>query len=292
MIPGYGMSNAIELNMQDRTGGDKAVFYQSVMNFLGALNQRSEVAMAYSSYVMNFPQVSVDVDAAKCRMAGISPAAVLEALGSYCGGSYISNYNQYGKVYRVMMQASPEYRLDEQALDNMFVRNGTEMAPISQFVTLQKVLGSKVSNRFNLYSSITANVNPGKFLASAVGSLTQPLFARGQLVGQLKIARAQQEEAALAFQQTLLNAGSEVNNTLTAHQTARAKTALLDKQVASLQSALKSTGLLMEHGTTTYLEVLTARQSLLNAQLTQTSNRFMEIQSLINLYQALGGGQE
>lgn len=159
MIPGYGMGNAIELNMQDRTGGDKATFYASVMQFLGALNQRPEVAMAYTSYAMNFPQVSVEVDAAKCKRAGISPATVLDALGSYCGGAYISNYNQFGKVYRVMMQASPEYRLDEHALDNMFVRNGAEMAPVSQFVTLKKVLGPEVSNRFNLYSSITANVN-------------------------------------------------------------------------------------------------------------------------------------
>lgn len=159
MIPGYGMGNAIELNMQDRTGGDMATFYASVMQFLGALNQRPEVAMAYTSYAMNFPQVAVEVDAAKCKRAGISPATVLDAVGSYCGGAYISNYNQYGKVYRVMMQASPEYRLDEHALHNMFVRNGTEMAPVSQFVTLKKVLGPEVSTRFNLFSSITANVN-------------------------------------------------------------------------------------------------------------------------------------
>ena len=154
------MGNSIELNLQDKTGGDMAVFYENTMKFLGALNQRPEVAMAYTSYAMNFPQVSVDVDAAKCKRAGISPATVLDALGSYCGGAYISNYNQFGKVYRVMMQASPEYRLDEHSLNNMFVRNGAEMAPISQFVTLKKVQGAEVANRFNLYSSITANVNP------------------------------------------------------------------------------------------------------------------------------------
>ena len=113
-----------------------------------------------SFYAMNFPQISVDVDAAKCKRAGISPASVLDVLGSYCGGAYISNYNQFGKVYRVMLQASPEYRLDEQALDNMFVRNGTEMAPISQFVTLKRIMGSEVENRFNLFSAITVNVNP------------------------------------------------------------------------------------------------------------------------------------
>ena len=159
MIPGYGMGNAIELNLQDQTGGDKSVFYGYAMKFLMALNQRPEVAMAYTSYAMNFPQYKVEVDAAKCKRAGISPATVLDVLGSYCGGAYVSNYNQFGKVYRVMLQASPEYRLNEDDLNNMFLRNGTEMAPISQFVKLEKVLGPEVSNRFNLYSSITANVN-------------------------------------------------------------------------------------------------------------------------------------
>ena len=161
MIPGYGMGNSLELNLQDMTGGgDLATFYEAAVQFLGALNQRPEVAMAYTSYAINFPQISVEVDAAKCKRAGISSSAVLDAVGSYCGGAYISNYNQYGKVYRVMMQASPEYRLDEQALNNMFVRNGTEMAPVSQFVTLKQVLGPETANRFNLYSTITANVNP------------------------------------------------------------------------------------------------------------------------------------
>ena len=159
MIPGYGMGNAIELNMQDRTGGDMGTFYQSVMQFLMALNQRPEVAMAYTSYAMNFPQYRVEVDAAQCKRAGISPATVLETLGSYCGGAYISNYNQFGKVYRVMLQADPEYRLNEQSLNNMFVRNGAEMAPISQFARLTPILGPETANRFNLFSSITVNVN-------------------------------------------------------------------------------------------------------------------------------------
>ena len=162
MIPGYGMGNSIELNLQDLSGGDKTTFYTNTMQFLGALNQRPEIAMAYTSYAMNFPQISVDVDAAKCKMAGISPAEVVSVLGNYCGGAYISNYNQFGKVYRVMMQASPEYRLDENSLNNMFVRNGNQMAPLSQFVTLKRVQGAESSNRFNLYSSITANVNPAK----------------------------------------------------------------------------------------------------------------------------------
>lgn len=159
MIPGYGMGNSIDLNLQDKTGGDMATFYAASMKFLMALNQRPEVAMAYTSYAMNFPQYSVDVDAAKCKRAGISPSSVLDVLSSYCGGAYVSNYNEFGKVYRVMLQASPQYRLDEQSLHNMYVRNGSEMAPISQFVTLKKVMGPEISTRFNLFSSISANVN-------------------------------------------------------------------------------------------------------------------------------------
>lgn len=166
MIPGYGMGNSIELNMQDKTGGDMSTFYQRVMQFVGALNQRPEVAMAYTTYAMNFPQIAVEVDAAKCKRAGISPTDVLSALGSYCGGSYVSNYNQFGKVYRVMLQASPEYRLDQHALDNMFVRNGEAMAPISQFVTLKETMGAEIATRFNLYSSITVNVNPAEGYSS------------------------------------------------------------------------------------------------------------------------------
>ena len=166
MIPGYGMGNAIELNMQDKTGGDMATFYQHIMQFIGALNQRPEIAMAYTTYSMNYPQIAVEVDAAKCKRAGLSPTDVLSALGSYCGGSYVSNYNQFGKVYRVMLQASPEYRLDQHALNNMFVRNGEEMAPISQFVSLKETMGAEVANRFNLYSSITVNVNPAEGYSS------------------------------------------------------------------------------------------------------------------------------
>ncbi|WP_370761814.1 TolC family protein [Bacteroides clarus] len=135
-------------------------------------------------------------------------------------------------------------------------------------------------------------INPGKLLLSAVGALTQPLFNKGLNIAQLKIAKAQQEEAKLAFRQALLNAGSEVNNALTQVQTARGKTELRTGQITSLENAVRSTQLLMQHGTSTYLEVLTAQQSLLSAQLTQVADRFDEIQGIINLYQALGGGRD
>ena len=131
---------------------------------------------------------------------------------------------------------------------------------------------------------------PGAWLLQAVGSLVQPLFQRGQLMANLKISKAQQEEALLQFQQTLLDAGAEVNNALSQWQTARQKTVLDREQVAHLKDALRDTELLMEHGTTNYLEVLTARQSLLAARLSLVSDRNAEIKSVITLYHALGGG--
>ena len=136
-----------------------------------------------------------------------------------------------------------------------------------------------------------AVLNPGSLLLNALGSLTQPLFNKGLNVAQLKIAKAQQEEAKLAFQQTLLNAGKEVNDALTQVQTAKNKASLRSKQISSLETAVKSTQLLMQHGSSTYLEVLTAQQGLLSAQLQQVADTFAEIQGTVNLYQALGGGR-
>ncbi len=135
-------------------------------------------------------------------------------------------------------------------------------------------------------------VNPGKLLLSAAGQLLQPIFQAGANRARVKIAKAQQQEAMLAYEQTILNAGQEVNDALTACQTARESAALYDQQVASLRRAVESTELLMQHGSTTYLEVLTARQSLLSAQLQQVANRFTELQSVVTLYHALGGGRE
>lgn len=184
-----------------------------------------------------------------------------------------------------MLANRPDVRSAERSLEMAFYATNAARSAFYPSITLSGSAGWT-----NAAGSMI--VNPGKFLASAVASLTQPLFARGQVIAQYRIARAQQEEAALSFQQALLNAGSEVNDALTAYQTSKEKSVLLDKQVSSLQMALKSTSLLMEHGNTTYLEVLTARQTLLNAQLSRAANRFAEIQSMINLYQALGGGQE
>ena len=158
MIPGYGMGS-IELQLQDKTGSaDKEVFFNYTKQFIAKLSEYPEVGRCITTYERNFPQFQVDVDAAQCKRAGISPAAVLSALASYCGGSYISNMNQFSKVYRVMLQSNPQARTTENDLNNMFIRNQGEMAPLSQFVKLTPVLGPEIDNRFNLFSSISVNV--------------------------------------------------------------------------------------------------------------------------------------
>ncbi len=166
MIPGYGMGNSIDLQLQDRVGGDLNSFYQNTMRFIAAVNQRPEVAMAYSTFNPTFPIYTVDVDAAKCKRAGISPAEVLSTLGGYCGGIYASNFNLFSKVYRVMIQADPQYRLDEKSLDNIFVRVNGQMSPISQFLNVKKSMGPEVTKRFNLFESISCNVNPAEGYSS------------------------------------------------------------------------------------------------------------------------------
>ena len=159
-IPGYGNSNAIDLQMEDLQGGDMSQFNEVVNNFLAELQKRPEVQMALSLYSESFPKYKVDVNATQCDRAGISPDMVLNTLGAYCGSAYISNFNQYGKVYRVMAGAAPEYRLDPSSLNNIFVKTGDEMAPIAQFVTLTPAVGSATQKRFNLYQSIACSVQP------------------------------------------------------------------------------------------------------------------------------------
>lgn len=167
MIPGYGMGGGFEFHVQDKSGHGVRELSEVTGRFLGALNSRPEIAAAYSSYNIDYPQYVVDVDAAKCKRAGVSPAEVLTTLGGYYGGIYASNFNRFTKVYRVMIQASPEYVHDEASLNNIFVRlhNG-QMAPASQFITLQKVYDPLVLNRFNLYTSIGINGNIAKGYSS------------------------------------------------------------------------------------------------------------------------------
>ncbi len=161
MIPGYGMGS-IELQLQDKTSmADKETFYNYTQEFLQKLGSYPQVSRCMSTYARNFPQYKVSVDAAQCKLANVSPASVLSTLASYCGGSYVSNMNQFSKVYRVMLQSDPKSRLSEDDLSNMYLRTNTgEMAPLSQFVKMTKVLGPEIDNRFNLFSSISVNVMP------------------------------------------------------------------------------------------------------------------------------------
>ena len=161
MIPGYGMGNALELHMQDKTGGDVNTFFQTTQQYLGALNQRPEIAMAYSTFDVRYPQWLVEIDPSKCKRSGITPDQVLSTLSGYYGGQYVSNFNRFSKVNKVMIQSDPQYRLDEASLGNTFVRmsNG-EMAPLSQFVTLTRTYGAESLSRFNMYNSIAVNAMP------------------------------------------------------------------------------------------------------------------------------------
>lgn len=160
-IMGYGMGSGFELYVQDRAGGDINTLQKYTTDFIAALNQRPEIQMAYTSFDTKFPQYTVEVDAARCQRAGITTTDVLSVLSGFIGGNYSSNLNRFSKLYRVMVQADKVYRLDKDALNNMFVRTSSgEMAPIGQFVTLTKVYGTETLTRFNLYNSIQVNGLP------------------------------------------------------------------------------------------------------------------------------------
>lgn len=157
MIPGFSATNGLTFSMQDKTGGDVSKFFGITQQFLAKLNQRPEIQMAMTTYDPRYPQYMVDVDVAKCKQSGTSPAAVLSILQGYYGGLYASNFNSYGKLYRVMIQGDPTTRLDPNSLNSIYMRIGTTMAPVSEFVTLRKVYGPSNINRFNLFTSIQIN---------------------------------------------------------------------------------------------------------------------------------------
>ncbi|MBQ0016885.1 MAG: efflux RND transporter permease subunit, partial [Bacteroidales bacterium] len=154
MIPGYSYGNNLELYLQDHLDGGIPQFQEVSQQFVAALNKRPEIAMAYASFSNNYPQYQVSIDAAQCQLAGVSTAEVLSTMGGYLGGRYVSNFNRFSKVYRVMMQAAPNYRVSPEALDKCFVRTPSGMAPLSRFVTLTPTMGPEYLTRFNLYSSI------------------------------------------------------------------------------------------------------------------------------------------
>ena len=159
-IPGYGTSNSVSLVVEDPTDGNMSEFAKQTEHFLTKLLERPEIASASSTYSERFPKYQVDVDAAQCDRAGVTPEAVLNTLGIYCGGAYIGNFNQFGKVYRIMAAASPEYRLDPQSLQNIFMQVGNgKMTPISQFVSLKQIIGPANIEHFNLFQSISCYIS-------------------------------------------------------------------------------------------------------------------------------------
>ena len=159
-VPGYGTSNSVSLIVEDPTDGDLSEFAKKTEHFLTKLAERPEINMAMSSYSERYPKYRVEVDATQCDRAGVSPKTVLSTLGSFCGGSYIGNFNQFGKVYRIMASAVPESRLDPSSLQNIFVKvRGGKMAPISEFVTLKEIVGPSNIEHFNLFQSITCNIS-------------------------------------------------------------------------------------------------------------------------------------
>ena len=160
MITGYSMTNGFELKMQDRTGGDVNEFFGVVQAFLAKLNAQPEVQVAYTTFNPAFPQYMIDIDAAKAKQAGLSPRDILTTLQGYYGGMYVSNFNRFGKIYRVMMQAAPEARVSPETLSAIKVRNGSEMASVENFVTLTKVYGPDLLNRFNMFQSISVTGQP------------------------------------------------------------------------------------------------------------------------------------
>ena len=167
MVPGFSVQNGVTLTLQDKTGGDLNKFFNVTQDFLKELNQRPEVKQAMTTYNPNYPQYMVDVDVAKTKQAGISPAVVLSTLQGYLGGMYASNFNAYGKLFRVMIQAAPTDRLRPDQLSNIYVRTASgQMSPVSEYCTLKRVYGPSNIARFNLYTAINVSVTPNSNYSS------------------------------------------------------------------------------------------------------------------------------
>jgi hydrophobe/amphiphile efflux-1 (HAE1) family protein len=158
MIPGYGASSGFEVHIQDQKGGKLEDLEKVASDFIIELNKRPEITRAKTSFDSNFPMYLVEVDAAQCKRNGTSPGDVLSVLSGYVGGSYASNMNRFSKLYRVMLQAAPEFRLDTESLQNMFVRTSNgEMSPINQYIKLTRIYGPQSISRFNLFTAISVN---------------------------------------------------------------------------------------------------------------------------------------
>lgn len=169
MIPGFSMNNGVSMTLQDKTGGSLDKFFKVAQNYLAALSKRPEIKKAMTTYNINYPQYMVDVDVAKCKQAGTSPAGVLAVMQGYYGGMYASNYNAYGKLFRVMIQGDAATRMRPEGLTNIYVRlSSGSMAPISEFIKLRRVYGPSNIARFNLYTSINLSITPNNTTGEAL----------------------------------------------------------------------------------------------------------------------------
>lgn len=160
MIMGYGTTNGFTFSLQDRTGGDLNKFFKVAQDFIAKLQERPEIQQAQTTFSPNFPQYLIDIDPAQCLKAGLTPSDILTTLQGYIGGLYSSNFNRFGKLYRVMIQAEGDKRINTESLKNIMVRNGSVMAPITQFMSIKRVYGPDNINRFNMYTSISVNGSP------------------------------------------------------------------------------------------------------------------------------------
>lgn len=252
---------------------------QAGMTNEAAVSQATANSIAVKSALLSLEQQINSVENSLSALLGQSPQAIER--GKLSTQEFPSKL--YAGVPLQLLSNRPDVRQAEYALAQSFYATNRARAAFYPNISLSGSGGW-------VNGAGQAIVNPAKLLLSAIGSLTQPIFNKGMNTAQLKIAKAQQEEATLTFQQSLFNAGADVNDALVQWQTARKQIVLDAEQIAALEKALKSTKLLMQYGTTTYLEVLTAQQGLLQAQLNQVSNRFNEIQGVINLYHSVGGG--
>ncbi len=200
MVQGFSATNSLTFSMLDKTGGDVNDFYNIVQNYLKELNKRPEISNAMTTYNTKYPQYMLDVDVAKCKQSGIDPSTVLTAMQGYYGGLYSSNFNAYGKLYRVMIQADPSKREDTESLNNVYVRTNSGMAPIKEFVNISRVYGPQEIARFNLFTSIDVTANPADGYSSgdaikAIGEVAESTLPTGFGYEFSGLTRSEQESS-------------------------------------------------------------------------------------------------
>lgn len=200
MVQGFSATNGLTFSMLDRTGGDVGTFFNITQKFLTELNKRPEISNAMTSYNSQYPQYLIDVDVAKCKQSGIDPSIVLATMQGFYGGLYASNFNSYGKLYRVMIQAEPSARADLKSMNNVYVRTSNGMAPINEFVNMKRVYGPQTIERFNLFTSIQVNATAADGFSSgdaikAIGEVAKTTLPTGYGYEFSGLTRSEQESS-------------------------------------------------------------------------------------------------